>query len=177
MPYLHIIFPKRVPHFVALLRYMTCKLRHPMTLRHPVHPTHLNLCVYKQSWHSLTQHLCLSTCVCLYVHIYVCVYIFDIYTPHTNTPQHTATHCNTLQHTATHCNTLQHTATHCNTLTTHLPKIAHISGRARSHPLNMLKCVAVCCSVLQCVFTAFVSTLFTPSEDSASSHRRSAPQK
>jgi len=60
--------------------------------------------------------------------------------------QHTATHCNTLQHTATHCNTLQHTATHCNTL----------SNKGLNHvefciPIIMILCVAVCCSVLQCV--------------------------
>ena len=49
-------------------------------------------------------------------------------------------HCNTLQHIATHCNTLQHNTWHVTmrhvTMTCH--NEAHV-------------CVAVCCSVLQCV--------------------------
>ena len=59
--------------------------------------------------------------MCIYIHKYMCIYIFlCIYTnlcqpSPTHTLQHTTTHCNTLQLTATHythCNTLQHTATH-----------------------------------------------------------------
>ena len=44
--------------------------------------------------------------------------------------------CNILQHTATYCNT--NTATHCNT---------KWYARARS---EVMLCVAVCCSMLQC---------------------------
>jgi len=77
------------------------------------------------------------------------------------TPQHTTTRCNTLvaclktertvtpfpntlqhapQHTAAHCITLQHTATH----------LRHVS-RSNVPWLPCSICVAVCCSVLQCV--------------------------
>ena len=36
MPYLYVIFRKRALQLVALLRKMTCNLRHPMGLRHSV---------------------------------------------------------------------------------------------------------------------------------------------
>jgi len=54
---------------------------------------------------------------------------------------------NTLQHTATHCNTLQHTATHCNTLQCNTPQhpVRALLKPSRSH--NILRCVAVCCSI------------------------------
>ena len=97
---------------------------------------------------------------------------------HCNTLQHIATHCNTLQHTATqvhwfsilnsfiHCNTLQHTATRCNTGALVLdPQLLHDravpvgSHRHDYDPhssprfpgVGVAECVAVCCSVLQCV--------------------------
>jgi len=88
-------------------------------------------------------------------------------------------HCSTLQHTATHCNTLQHTATHYNTLQ-HTPetKTSSTNNRIASRLLRVLsciefwecklndsfcyycvscvlQCVAVCCSVLQCVAADF----------------------
>ena len=87
--------------------------------------------------------------------------------------QHTATHCNTLQHichTVTHCKTLQQTATHCNTLQ-HTTVTSLVGGHGSvGAPLphsyiytyvymytcppdpvnNVLQCVAMCCSVLQC---------------------------
>ena len=84
-----------------------------------------------------------------------------------NTLQHTVTHCITLNHTATHCNTLQHTAddapsscamalnhtaTHCNTLqhtATHCNTLQRTADDA--HSSCTMACVAVCCSVLQCV--------------------------
>jgi len=101
-------------------------------------------------------------------------------TTHYNASQHTATHHNTLQHTTTHYNTLQHTTkqcnTHCNTLKhTHcntLQRTAaqcnslqhaatqHLNSRGTARksnrqgldiPCRICVCVAVCCSVLQCV--------------------------
>jgi len=91
-----------------------------------------------------------------------------------NTLQHTATHCLTphhtcdtlaaycstlyirnevyiyqnrhYQHTAAHCNTLQPTSTHCKTLA------AQCSTPYTQKEACMLQCVAVCCSVLQCVY-------------------------
>jgi len=91
---------------------------------------------------------------------------------HCITLQHTATHCNTLQHTATyshkslrfafayhgwHCNTHTHTNT-----ATCTPSMQHIaatcphlqpteSAQTMTHDDSMSQCVAVCCSVLQCV--------------------------
>ena len=97
--------------------------------------------------------------------------------PHHNTlQQHTATQqqkkCKTmspgiLQHTdtATHCNTLQHTATHCNTLQQDLfmtmtPGISHLSPVPFSNEMPDYmhwggRCVAACCSVLQCAAVFF----------------------
>jgi len=93
-------------------------------------------------------------------------------------PPHSHCNCNTLQHTATHCNTLQHAATHCNTGngTIGLPPSMHtiIVTTWRDPHLSYylmcdmcdvtrdvtcicgvwtvcVSCVAVCCSVLQCV--------------------------
>ena len=96
-----------------------------------------------------------------------------------NTLQHTTTHCNTLPHTATDYHTLQHTTTHCNSLPhTHsfracnvqclevrnstaklLPLVCVSKSSVKCsscqpyHLINLcvLQCVAVCCSVLQCV--------------------------
>jgi len=94
------------------------------------------------------------------------------------TLQHTARHCtlhrrdkwlggftlcNILQNTTTNCNKLQQTAIHCNTLlaqTTHKKVPARILGDYGwslldyQWSVNVLQCVAVCCSVcnvLQCV--------------------------
>ena len=80
----------------------------------------------------------------------------------------TATHCNTLQHTATHCNnkiatccqTLQHAATFYNALqntSTHRNTPQHTATNFQTLPqyqicrYGVLRCVAVCCGVLQCV--------------------------
>ena len=86
-----------------------------------------------------------------------------------NTLHHTAPHCRTLQHcytlqhTATHCNTLQHTATHCNTQKRNATRDCMDQIRRRMERIIFsipcgenvlfisLLCVAVCCSVLQCV--------------------------
>ena len=60
---------------------------------------------------------------------------------------HTATHCNTLQHFAAHCNTLQHTLgwSHRRASISHPPCVAVCCSCC------VLRCAAVCCSVLQCV--------------------------
>ena len=93
---------------------------------------------------------------------------------HCNTLQRTATHCLTLhhtcntlaaycstlyirnkvyiyqnrhyQHTAAHCNTLQPTSTHCKTLA------AQCSTPYTQKEACMLQCIAVCYSVLKCVY-------------------------
>ena len=62
--------------------------------------------------------------------------------------------CDTLLHTATHCNTLQHTATHCNT-----HGVGEAAERAQQEEFEIaaavqvcvLKCLAVCYSVLKSV--------------------------
>jgi len=102
---------------VALLRKMTCNLRHPMGLRHHV-PL---LCKFTVG---LTLEKCHQSERGTHTHT-----LWEIpergerssflkpTIMHCNTLQHAATRCNTLQHTATHRNTLQkHTATHCNAL-------------------------------------------------------------
>jgi len=79
-----------------------------------------------------------------------------------NTLQHTTMHYNTLQRIATHCNTLQHTATHCNTLQ-HTYACIYIYAAGGYTGIfgyanlcgSVLRCVAVCCSVLQ--FVAYVA--------------------
>jgi len=102
---------------VALLRKMTCDLRHPVGLRHPVCQTRpLNL---STDW----QHTA----------------------THCNTLQHSATLCNTLQHTCRSdvgqtmplpgvsgaiIDTLQLTATHRNTLATRCNTLQHVQHAA-----------------------------------------------
>ena len=72
----------------------------------------------------------------------------------------TATLCNTLQHTTTHCNALQHSATKCNKGNTpaYATRACNLKEWAASlrclrvsHDDISTLCVAVCCSVLQCV--------------------------
>jgi len=80
---------------------------------------------------------------------------------------HTAIHYNTLQHTATRCNTLQHIATHLlstreSVSRSRLPApgnavpqfqfeaLWQVCSPRSQRPWQHL-CVAVCCSVLQCV--------------------------
>ena len=64
------------------------------------------------------------------------------------TLQHIATHCHTLQHAATRCNTLQYTDVETvgqeedGFFGLHMPELPD---------LGTVTCVAVCCSVLQCV--------------------------
>jgi len=74
--------------------------------------------------------------------------------------QKNATHCNSLQHTAPYCTTLQHTATQTDLLNRYLNTNKKMGKRMGCYfkPLhslpwvvNVLQCVAVCCSVLQCV--------------------------
>jgi len=86
---------------------MTCNLRHPMSLRHPVP---FFLCLL------LPPYLALSVSFSLRLFLSLSVHELSHTAPCCNALQHTATYCNTLQHTATHCYTLLHTATHCNTL-------------------------------------------------------------
>ena len=67
---------------------------------------------------------------------------------HCNTPQHTAAHCNTWQTrqlTATYCNTLQHTSNFRMGATGVLQFVEECCS------VLLLKSVAVCCSVWQCV--------------------------
>jgi len=95
--------------------------------------------------HAATQeaeHMPLFTIDVLTHYIQQAYHAGTTHRKHCNTLQHTATHCNTLQHTATHCSTLQHTAAYCNTL--------RPTGLPRRYN-SVLQCVAVCCSVLQCV--------------------------
>ena len=40
---LQVIFRKRATDYRALLRKMTCNLRHPMSLRHPAHTLHMDI--------------------------------------------------------------------------------------------------------------------------------------
>ena len=70
--------------------------------------------------------------------------------------------CNALQHTATHCNTLQRTATHCNTTVLMLS----IKYSLNDHSIStvVLQCVAVRCSVLQCVALC-IQTTYTVNEE------------
>ena len=99
---------------------------------------------------------------------------------HCNTLQHTAAHFNTLPHAATHCDKLQYTAIHCNTLQHTQGANKELYGLQLNQSYNgnnfskaaydvynssgvmliaaqdengtgVLQCVAVCCSVLQCV--------------------------
>ena len=105
---LQVTFRERALYIVALLRKMTCNLRHPMPLRHPV----LNV-LYEPTVELTCERFCKS----------------QVEGERSRVGrQHSATYCNTLQHTATHkwtsrereceraSDTLQHTATHCNTI-------------------------------------------------------------
>jgi len=79
------------------------------------------------------------------------------YLGHCNTLLHIATHCTTLRHTVTLCNTPKHTATHwhkCARGTT--LKQLQLDFQESKNAFNkcvciVLQCIAVCCSVLQCV--------------------------
>jgi len=96
---LQVIFRERALYIVALLRKMTCNLRHPMPLRHPVELTCERFCQSQVEGERSRVG-----------------------------KQHIATCCITLKHAATQkctsrereCGrasyTLQHTATHCNTI-------------------------------------------------------------
>ena len=98
---------------------------------------------------------------------------------HSSALQHTVAHCNTPYHTATHCKTLPHTATHCNAChvqhedsdfiigTSVLVPISPSESHTATHTATpktgslwcavcrrytgYMTCVALCCSVLQCV--------------------------
>jgi len=103
-----VIFGKRATNYRALLRKMTYKIRHSMTLCHPVS--------YKDSINGLFGRILRSSTHCNTT---------SWKTTHCNALQYTATHCNKLpntithrieQHTATHCNLLQHAATRCHIL-------------------------------------------------------------
>jgi len=88
-----------------------------------------------------------------------CIGHVDVVSALQRTLQHTATHYNTLQHAATHCNALQHAATHCighvDVVTALLQRGADIEAKTCwSGYIHMLQCVAVCCSVLQCVIVS-----------------------
>jgi len=96
-------------------------------------------------------------------HFTFCWQVFGACLLMTNEGEKTAIHCNALQHTATRCNThckhnATHTATHCNTHYNAPPNAALLRRLLAQFqavllfllPLPVLKCVAVCCSVVQC---------------------------
>jgi len=91
---LQVIFRKRALLLLAFLREMTCDLRHPMSLRHPV----------VNSAGLFLENVCPPRVA------------IDFLSQMRRVMTHTATQCKILQRTATHCNALQHIATHCNTL-------------------------------------------------------------
>ena len=81
---------------------------------------------------------------------------------------HTATHYTTLHHTTLHYSrtTLQHTAPNCTTLQQVRQQASSTSFRHSSswealvsllQPPNQVSCVALCCTVLQCVECVAVS--------------------
>jgi len=86
---------------------MTCNLRHPMSLHHPVCPMCISAAKHRHCQKMTRSYI--QKAFCAPQRVVSCVWMSIV-----NTLQHTATHCNTLQHTATYCNTLQLTATHCN---------------------------------------------------------------
>jgi len=117
MPYIHRSFSTKSP-IVALLWKMTCNLRHPMGLRHPVlYVLHMNIAC---STHDSTHILSLQRTA-----------------THCNALQRTATHCNALQRSATLCNALQRTATHCNALQRTATHYNALQRTATSHSLSM----------------------------------------
>jgi len=97
------------------------------------------------------------------MYVWICVNMFGRaatdWQLHFSTLQHASPYCHTLQRTATHCNTLQHTATHRNTLQHRGVRRgcnctldrACIHGCSPSCGSQVLHCVAVRCSALQCV--------------------------
>ena len=152
---------------MALLRKMTCNLRQPMDLRHPVlwlinlFVPQLLLLLYQMCCNLLKcvavrALQCVGACCSVLQRAVVCCSVLQCV-------WHTATHIRSVMpqtlrnqctvcysvlrcDTATHCNTLQHTATHCNTrqhTATHCNTL-HVCWDAP-------QCVEVCCSVLQCV--------------------------
>jgi len=86
---------------------------------------------------------------------------------HSNTQQHTATHCNTLQHTATHYIQKYHECARLESIWRQLccrsacaavrHSVLHVAEHRRCVRLvstmycNVLLCVAMCHSVLQCL--------------------------
>ena len=126
---------------------MTCNLRHPKGLRHPV----LNV-LYEITIKLIFEKLLTSArpsithCNTLHYTATHCITLQHTAT-HCNKLHHTATHCSTLQHTASHCNTLQHTATHCNTLqhtASHCITLLHTASHC-----NTLQHTATHCTTLQ----------------------------
>ena len=108
------------PAFSASMQHIAT---HCNTLQHTA--THCNTLQYTATPCNTLQHLTRHCNTLSYTttHVILCLKIcWEFYT---ETWVASCSHCNTLQHTATHCNTLQHIATHC-----------------------VLRCVAVCCSVL-----------------------------
>jgi len=99
-------------------------------------------------------------------HAFLCVFSLTICVSHCSPLQHTATHCNTLQHTATHCNTLQHTATHCNTGDSFRAISPSRNPRPKGRCCSVLRCVAVCCSVLQLFCANYLAFAQSPTKRS-----------
>ena len=139
---------------MALLQEITCDLRHPMSLCHPVvwcvwrHTAqHCNMLQHVARHCNALQHTP-STCPCL--RLFSIVWWIWVHTgTHCTTPQHAATCYNELQQAATLCNTLQRTPV--SHFTSPMGRSCGSVGLEWKSGVCMLQCAAVCCSVLQCV--------------------------
>ena len=105
-----------------------------MTLRHPIHALYRMSKHWHRGFFKKVLHSLYKMTIDLILHHFA---------SHCNTLQHNVTLCITLHRTTTHCNALLHIATHCNT-------VQEGTGCNISGGRNVLQCVAVCCSVLQC---------------------------
>jgi len=135
---------------------MTCNLRHPMILCHPVYAyiktsrtcTCSQRCLNRparckslSATHYITLHHtatnsphCTTTEHTTMLHYTATHSTCCTTTEHTaanrNTPQHTTIHYSTSQHIAAHCSTLQHIAAHCNSTPKHTATPCNtLSGR------------------------------------------------
>jgi len=93
--------------------------------------------------------------VCIYLYMYIITYMYTPWKKLWRVGKHdTATHLNALQRTATQCNTLQHTPwteLWRAEMRTSLSVVAQLRWERVLRVSNAGACVAVCCSVLQCV--------------------------
>jgi len=146
---------------------MTCNLRHPVKLRHPVpHTAVSQMPSNGVSLHAMCVVRWCDACVwCVGVMHHTCTHhTLARRTRHLSemamscyTLQHTATHCNILQHTATHCNinTLQHSAPNCNILQ-HTTQLQHGTWQHTAALCTKLQHTATYCNTLHNYNTASV---------------------